>query len=125
MSFPLISVIVPTRNRRNLVAKLLTSLERQREARLPFEVIVVDDGSSDGTVAELRSIRLPFELHVIEQQSQGPARARNAGAVTLSWTEGGTLQQAPEIAGPWTDSLNQSNPQTFQSQGKSFFRIRP
>ena len=51
--------------------------------------------------------------------------ARNAGAVTLSWSESGTLQQAPEITGPWTDSLNQSNPQTFQPQGKRFFRIRP
>lgn len=51
--------------------------------------------------------------------------ARNAGAVTLSWTESGTLQQAPEIAGPWTDSLNQANPQTFNPTGKLFFRIRP
>jgi hypothetical protein len=51
--------------------------------------------------------------------------ARNAGNVTISWTESGTLQQASEIAGPWTDSLNQSNPQTFAPQGKRFFRIRP
>jgi len=41
--------------------------------------------------------------------------ARNAGAVTLSWTETGTLQSAPEIAGPWTDSLSQANPQTFEA----------
>ena len=51
--------------------------------------------------------------------------ARNAGAVTLSWTETGTLQTAPEITGPWTDSLSQANPQTLQPQGKRFFRIRP
>jgi hypothetical protein len=51
--------------------------------------------------------------------------ARNGSSVTLSWSGSGTLQQAPEAAGPWTDSLNQSNPQTFQAQGKRFFRIRP
>jgi hypothetical protein len=51
--------------------------------------------------------------------------ARNAANVTVSWTESGTLQQANEIAGPWTDSASQSNPQTFQPQGKRFFRIRP
>jgi len=50
---------------------------------------------------------------------------RNAAAVTLSWTGGGTLQQAAEIAGPWTDSASQANPQTVQPQGKRFFRIRP
>ena len=50
---------------------------------------------------------------------------RSAGNVTLSWNGSGTLQQASEATGSWTDSLNQSNPQTFQPQGNRFFRIRP
>jgi hypothetical protein len=40
---------------------------------------------------------------------------RNGSAVTLSWTGGGTLQEAPAITGPWTDSLSQANPQTFEA----------
>jgi len=42
---------------------------------------------------------------------------RNGGALTLSWTGSGTLQEAPSITGPWTDSLSQANPQTFESFG--------
>jgi len=50
---------------------------------------------------------------------------RNAGALTLSWDGGGTLQQAAQITGPWTDSASQANPQTLQPGGTRFFRIRP
>jgi hypothetical protein len=40
---------------------------------------------------------------------------RSGSAITLSWTGGGTLQEAPQITGPWTDSLSQANPQTFEA----------
>jgi hypothetical protein len=47
--------------------------------------------------------------------------------VTLSWTgTGGTLQQAPAVTGPWTDSGNQSNPQTIVTTNSAmFYRLRP
>jgi hypothetical protein len=45
--------------------------------------------------------------------------ARNGNAVTLSWAESGTLQEAPQITGPWTDSVAQANPQTFETFGAS------
>jgi hypothetical protein len=41
--------------------------------------------------------------------------ARNGSAITVSWTGAGTLQEAPQITGPWTDSLSQANPQTFEA----------
>jgi hypothetical protein len=40
---------------------------------------------------------------------------RSGSSITLSWTGGGTLQEATSITGPWTDSLSQANPQTFQA----------
>lgn len=40
---------------------------------------------------------------------------RTGGALTVSWTGAGTLQEAPAITGPWTDSLSQANPQTFEA----------
>ena len=40
---------------------------------------------------------------------------RSGNSVTLSWTGEGTLQEAPNITGPWTDSLSQANPQTFEA----------
>jgi peptidoglycan/xylan/chitin deacetylase (PgdA/CDA1 family)/glycosyltransferase involved in cell wall biosynthesis len=45
-----------------------------------FEVIVVDDGSGDGTAAVLRELETPFPLTVIEQENRGAGAARNAGA---------------------------------------------
>ena len=44
-----------------------------------FEVIVVVDGSTDGTATALRDLRLPFVLTVLEQANQGSAAARSAG----------------------------------------------
>jgi len=43
----------------------------------------------------------------------------------LSWTSTGTLQQAPAVTGPWTDSGNQSNPQALVTTNSAmFFRLR-
>lgn len=51
---------------------------------------------------------------------------QSAGAnVKISWTSTGTLEQAPAVGGPWTDSANQSNPQTRPNTGAAlFFRLR-
>ena len=73
-----VTVIIPTRNRRDIVGETLDRLEAQAND-VEFEVIVVDDGSTDGALAmlETRAARSPFPLTVIEQQGLGPAAARN------------------------------------------------
>ncbi len=78
MSVPAISVVVPSYNRRDVLRRVLAAYERQKPADLPFEVVVVDDGSPDGTaemLAELRPRR--FALRFARQANQGPAKARN------------------------------------------------
>jgi glycosyltransferase involved in cell wall biosynthesis len=45
-----------------------------------FDVIVVDDGSTDDTVASLQHRQFPFPVRVVTQQNCGPSTARNAGA---------------------------------------------
>jgi glycosyltransferase involved in cell wall biosynthesis len=77
---PRISVIVPTFQRRELVAQVVESLSRQAYDRL-FEVVVVVDGSTDGTEAALRASSTPFSLRVVSQPNRGAARARNRGAM--------------------------------------------
>ena len=74
---PSASVIVPARDAGDTLPRTLRALAQQRFAG-EFEVIVVDDGSRDGTVAAAR--RAGPAVTVIEQTPQGPAAARNAGA---------------------------------------------
>jgi glycosyltransferase involved in cell wall biosynthesis len=75
---PEFSVIVPTHNRRALLAEVLAALEAQAGAP-PFEAIVVDDGSTDGTPEWLAGLSPRISLRVIAQPNRGPAAARNAG----------------------------------------------
>lgn len=75
MSVPEISVVVPCYNAERFVVAALQSVLAQGETSL--EVIVVDDGSRDGSVAAIRNARLP--VTVVEQANAGVASARNAG----------------------------------------------
>jgi hypothetical protein len=56
----------------------------------------------------------------------GTLSIQSAGAnVNISWTSTGTLEEAPSVTGPWTDSANQNNPQSRPSTGPAtFFRLR-
>lgn len=75
-----ISIIIPTYNRSDLLKKTLSSLENQTLATDSYEVIVVDDGSQDGTAEFLGAyIKDKNWIKYIEQKHGGPAKARNAG----------------------------------------------
>jgi len=69
------AAVVATRNRRALVEEAVASLVQQR--RQPDEILVVDDGSTDGT-AELLMARYP-EITVVRQAWLGQSIARNTG----------------------------------------------
>src|SRR5947209_16102964 len=72
----LFSVIVPTHNRRELLEVALDSVCRQTFT--DYEVIVVDDGSTDATAEWLKTDGR--KLRVLRQDRRGPSAARNAGA---------------------------------------------
>jgi GT2 family glycosyltransferase len=74
-----ISVIIPTKNRKQKLVNCLRALDRQTVLPTEFEVIVVDDGSTDGTALALEGLRFGFELRYVRQESQGAGQARNRG----------------------------------------------
>ena len=77
-----ISVVIPTYNRRGILEKCLDALEHQdlNGALDDYEVVVVDDGSTDGTPDWLRSEADRFShVRLIEQAHGGPAEGRNRG----------------------------------------------
>jgi len=78
------SVVIPTYNRQPILEKCLRALEQQSfPSTTPvtgYEVIVVDDGSTDGTVDWLEEYATHFpHLQLYEQEHLGPAAARNLG----------------------------------------------
>lgn len=74
MQQPLVSVIIPTYNRADKVVTAIESVQRQTYVNI--QLIVVDDGSRDGTGERLR--HLPG-IEYIYQENGGQAAARNAG----------------------------------------------
>jgi glycosyltransferase involved in cell wall biosynthesis len=78
-----VSTVIPTYNRRPLLERALVSVYRQ--TRMPDEVIVVDDGSTDDT-PDVIPERFP-ELRYIRQENRGVSSARNRGIreSTGSW----------------------------------------
>ena len=76
------SVVIPTYNRRPILEKCLLALEDQcLTADLEaYEVVVVDDGSTDGTPDWLRQDAGRFpHVRLVEQAHGGPAEGRNRG----------------------------------------------
>jgi glycosyltransferase involved in cell wall biosynthesis/peptidoglycan/xylan/chitin deacetylase (PgdA/CDA1 family) len=82
-SRPRYSVVIATYQRRELVLTALRALARQ-EYEKPFEVIVVVDGSTDGSAAAARAFDAPFPLTVLEHPNCGQSRSRNRGAEVAS-----------------------------------------
>jgi glycosyltransferase involved in cell wall biosynthesis len=105
---PEVSIVIPTHNRRAMVSEAIESVLAQRDA--DFELIVIDDGSSDGTF-EMLSRR--GHVAVEQTERRGPAAARNRGAA---------LANAPLIA--FLDSDDLWAPDKLGRQ-LSFMRAHP
>jgi len=72
-----LSIVIPTFNRKGLLQEVLESLFNQSCDRGLYEIIVVDDGSTDGTADLLEQLDSPVQLRFYQQANQGWAAARN------------------------------------------------
>lgn len=93
---PEVAAIIPTFNRRDMVVEAIASVLAQRDVQ--FELIVVDDGSTDGTDDAIEQIVDSTEapVRVIQTENRGAAAARNIGVEAA---------QAPLIAFLDSDDL--------------------
>ncbi len=74
-----LSLVIPTYNRRASIERLLHAVSGQNFPQEDCEVIVVMDGSEDGTRELLEQVSLPFTFRSIWQQNKGRAAACNTG----------------------------------------------
>jgi glycosyltransferase involved in cell wall biosynthesis len=78
-----LTVVIPTYNRLPILTKCLRALESQQydeQVIAGYEVVVVDDGSTDGTIDWLRARSAEFpHVKLLEQAHCGPSAARNLG----------------------------------------------
>lgn len=96
-----ISTIIPSYNREGLIAETLRSVLSQ--SRPPLEIIVVDDGSTDGSVDVIQSFGK--DVRLIRQENRGAGAARNRG-----------LQEATGDYVHFMDSDDLSSLNTYECQ---------
>ena len=79
-----VSIVIPTYNRKPILEKCLVALENQKlNTNISnYEVIVVDDGSTDGTSSWINNNKnnLPHVV-LLQQEHGGPALGRNLGVI--------------------------------------------
>ena len=82
MNVPMLSIIIPTHNRAEMLMKTLCALSKQSWPVSLFEVIVVADACEDHThsVVARYAKQAPYQLHLISHQARSAAATRNLGA---------------------------------------------
>jgi dolichol-phosphate mannosyltransferase len=78
---PAVSVVVPVRNEAGNIAPLVAEIAAALDGQWPFEVVYVDDGSNDGTAAELKRLAAehPWLRRLRHKQSCGQSAAVRSG----------------------------------------------
>ena len=84
--YNLYSVIVASFNRIDEIRELLDSFESLRTNHIKYELIIVDDGSTDGTKDFLENYtrQSSLDLKIACQENKGPGAARNTGMNTAT-----------------------------------------
>jgi glycosyltransferase involved in cell wall biosynthesis len=113
MSAPLVSVVIPAYNREATIRAAIESVLRQ--SWTDYELLVVDDGSSDNTLAAAAEISDPRLRLIGDRPNTGAAGARNAGAAAArgtwlafqdsddEWLPGKLARQMARLLAPGAD----------------------
>lgn len=121
---PLLSVVVPVRNEQGNIAPLIADIEAACAGIGPFEVVYVDDGSTDGTAAALARIagEKPWLRVVTHAQSCGQSAAVRSGVrharAAIVATLDGDGQNDPAFLPQMLAALQEGGPEAGLVQGQ-------
>jgi glycosyltransferase involved in cell wall biosynthesis len=123
---PLVSILIPAYNAERTIGETLRSALAQTWPNT--EVIVVDDGSNDGTLAAARRFEGPY-VKVVTQPNQGAAAARNTALFLsqghyIQWLDADDLMSIDKV-GSQVKALSGAGPRVLASSGWAYFRSRP
>lgn len=124
MDLPTVSIIIPTYNSENTIAETIASVQRQ--TLTDWELIIIDDGSKDGTVKLIQDIVEP-RMRLFVHQNAGVSVARNRGIAQATgqyisfldaddlWTSDKLAKQvealnqnySAKVAYSWTDYIDE------------------
>ena len=76
---PIISVVIPTFNRRETLETVLPLLASQTLPSDQYELLLCDSGSADGTLELVANLNIPNLRHILPSENRGRSGARNAG----------------------------------------------
>ncbi len=124
---PLVSILVPAHNAQEWVADTIRSAISQTWPRT--EIIVVDDGSSDQTLAVARQFESQG-VRVVTQQNQGASAARNkafslSGGDYVQWLDADDLLAPDKIARQMELVKQGVSKRTLLSSSWAYFMYRP
>jgi Glycosyltransferases involved in cell wall biogenesis len=124
---PLVSILIPAYNAERWISDTIESAIAQTWPQK--EIIVLDDGSTDQTLAIARQFE-PNAVRVVTQPNQGAAAARNK-AYSLSrgdyiqWLDADDLLSPDKIANQMRAAAETKNKRTLFSCSWAYFRYRP
>src|SRR5215831_4126383 len=121
---PNFSIIVPTRNRANMLLTALESIEKVADPSESIDVIIVDNGSSDQTKAVCERMGPRFrrnELRYFYDDMPGLLTGRHRGAREAKGEILAYLDDDVVLAPTWSEALNEafSNPNVVLAGGPS------
>ena len=97
MGYIEVSVVIPTYNRRDVLRDMLMSLARQTLPCERYEVVVVVDGSTDGTWEMLQELETPYQLSSHYQTNAGLGSEVFSSGVSVARNRGARLAQGQVV----------------------------